>query len=163
MLDWVVARAKDIGYPVALAIPEGDTELARVCVQRDWLYVEGPEDDVLARYAKACRELSADHIIRVTADCPFLDPWAARVTVAHHLECGADLTWDYAEGRGVQVFTAQALYWADKQAVREDRHSPDLYLIDLHKMNRRAAVEYMKFSVDTEEELEQARRRADAV
>ena len=35
--------------------------------------VRGPEDDVLARFARAAEELDADIIVRVSSDAPFLD------------------------------------------------------------------------------------------
>jgi spore coat polysaccharide biosynthesis protein SpsF len=36
--------------------------------------VRGPEDDVLARYARAAEALDADIIVRVSSDAPFIDP-----------------------------------------------------------------------------------------
>lgn len=154
MLDSVWDRALQIGHPVSLVIPPEDHELARTAIQRDWPYVLGHEHDVLYAYDKAARELHADHVVRVTGDCPFLDPWSARCTVAYHLERGADLTTDHlAEGRGVQVFTREALAWAAENAPPKTRHSPDVWLLD------HGRVVTMKFSVDTQDDLDLARRR----
>src|SRR3984957_19601105 len=35
--------------------------------------VRGPEDDVLARFARAAEQLDADIIVRVSSDAPFID------------------------------------------------------------------------------------------
>lgn len=157
LLDAVVARAERIGYPVTLTIPDTDLELGAYCQKREWPYTTGPEEDVLARYLLAARAFQADHIIRVTADCPFLDVEAARWTVEYHLRTGADFTHHLAEGRGVQVFTRQLLEESDRLAPSDKRHSPDLWVL---ANPGPYWIETMKFSVDTEEELELARKRA---
>jgi spore coat polysaccharide biosynthesis protein SpsF (cytidylyltransferase family) len=116
LIDAVYERAAQLGPPVALAIPRDDAELARKCIGRGWVYTEGSECDVLSRYVEAARQLRADHVVRVTADCPFLDVEAGRWTIQEHLESGADFTQYVAEGRGVEVFTTEALEAADSYA-----------------------------------------------
>lgn len=158
LLEAVHQRASLVGPPVCVAIPHGDTPIAHLCLDKGWLYVDGPEEDVLARFVLTARVLDADHIVRVTADCPFLDVEAARLTLNQHLRSGAELTtFHLAEGRGVQVFTRDALERANDHAGRRDRHSPDVWLLD------HGRVEYMKFSVDTEDELRLARRRMEEI
>lgn len=159
LLERVVDRASLIGYPVCVAIPP-DVELALLCAENEWTYVEGSETDVLGRYADAARALRADHVVRVTADCPFLDVEAARWTVEWHHQTGADFTHHVAEGRAVQVLKTTALLNAEKLApgpVGFYRDSPDEWI--LHSPGR-YHIEQVKFSVDTEAELETARLRA---
>ncbi len=159
MLTRVMGRVERIDYPYCLAIPHADTELAQIALANDWLYIEGSEEDVLERYVDAARAVGADHIIRVTADCPFLDVEAARWTVAHHLATGADFTHHFAEGRGVEVFTREALEDSHRLAPPEARiyrEHPDEWILH-HR--RRYKIELMKFSVDTEADLRLARKR----
>ena len=44
-------------------------------------WIAGSETDVLSRYRKAARMLQAERIVRITADCPFIDPGVVDRTV----------------------------------------------------------------------------------
>ena len=52
--------------------------------------VRGPEDDVLARFARAAEVLDADIIVRVNADAPFIDARFIDHLVASMIEQGGD-------------------------------------------------------------------------
>ncbi len=56
------------------AIPHGEPDLAAVLTEAGWPAFEGPEDDVLRRYALAAAVSGATRIVRVTGDCPLLAP-----------------------------------------------------------------------------------------
>jgi len=45
----------------------------------------GPEDDVLARYYGAATDCQADVVVRVTADCPIIDPAVVEQLIAFYL------------------------------------------------------------------------------
>lgn len=118
---------------VVLAVPEGDRELVALARARGIAAVEGPGDDVLGRYALACRVAGADAIVRVTADCPLLDPelvgravaaWRARP--CDHLEPEG-----YPRGTGdVEVVRAEALRAAAAEATAPwDREHVTPYLL----------------------------------
>lgn len=59
---------------VATTIEGRDDVLSHFCESRGWACSRGPEQDVLARYYEASRQFPSDIIVRVTADCPLLDP-----------------------------------------------------------------------------------------
>jgi spore coat polysaccharide biosynthesis protein SpsF len=76
----------------------------------------GPLDDVLARFAGAMEAFGpADHVVRLTGDCPLIDPELIEATVALHLRTGGDYTQNrlvdkgYPKGQDVEVVTAAAL------------------------------------------------------
>ena len=52
--------------------------------------VRGPEDDVLARFARAAELLDADIIVRVSADAPFVDAGFIDHLVEHLIEQNGD-------------------------------------------------------------------------
>src|SRR6201986_3631579 len=52
--------------------------------------VRGPEDDVLARFARAAEVLDADIIVRVSSDAPFIDARFVDHLVSSMIEQGGD-------------------------------------------------------------------------
>ncbi len=81
----------------------------------------GSQADVLGRYQQAARSLGADVIMRVTGDCPLIDPDVCGKVLALRAETGADYacnnmprSWPY--GLDCEAFTANALFQAANTA-----------------------------------------------
>jgi spore coat polysaccharide biosynthesis protein SpsF len=78
LLDHVVKRAQQAQrlslVTVATSDRPTDDIVARFCAERDMPYFRGSEEDVLDRYYQAAQYFSAKVIVRLTADCPLLDP-----------------------------------------------------------------------------------------
>jgi spore coat polysaccharide biosynthesis protein SpsF len=78
VLGWVVrAAAAAPGVDevvVATSSDPSDDAVAAEAARCGAAVVRGPLDDVLGRFAVALREHPADAVIRLTADCPLLDP-----------------------------------------------------------------------------------------
>src|SRR6202012_4921358 len=58
---------------VATTVNPADEAIVGWCNANGVIVVRGPEDDVLARYARAAEKLDADIIVRVSSDAPFID------------------------------------------------------------------------------------------
>lgn len=67
---------------VATTTDPGDDPITELCAARTYPYVRGSTTDVLDRYYQAARKFDADVIVRITADCPLIDPEVIDVTVA---------------------------------------------------------------------------------
>lgn len=76
--------------------------------------VRGSESDVLDRYAKAAAVVGGGHIMRITADCPFIDPAICTAVANSHYENSNDITSNvvdrtFPKGFDCEVFTRDAL------------------------------------------------------
>jgi spore coat polysaccharide biosynthesis protein SpsF len=75
--------------------------------------VRGPEDDVLARFARAAEVLDADIVVRVCSDAPFLDAGYVDHLVASMIEQGGDYVVMEEDAacahEGVDLLTRRAL------------------------------------------------------
>ena len=70
-----VRRAQTIDdVVVAITDIAQDDVLEQLCAARGWLYYRGSENDVLDRYYQAARKFHVDVIVRITSDCPLIEP-----------------------------------------------------------------------------------------
>ena len=126
-VDRLVAATSDHTSDDALATALRD---AGVDVHR------GPLDNVLARYAGAVRAFGpANHVVRLTADCPLADWRVLDACIALHLDGGFDFTANdlqrtFPHGLDVEVMTTAALGIAAREATAADERehvTPFLY------------------------------------
>lgn len=77
VLHYVVERCKMVTgvdeVIVATSTLRGDDRIADWCKAKNVSCFRGSENDVLARYYECASLYSPDYVIRVTADCPFVD------------------------------------------------------------------------------------------
>jgi spore coat polysaccharide biosynthesis protein SpsF len=75
---------------VATTVNPADEAIVEWCNANGVIVVRGPEDDVLARYARAAEKLDADIIVRVSSDAPFIDAGFVDHLVATLIEQDGD-------------------------------------------------------------------------
>ena len=77
-LDWIVLRLKTCrdldGVVLATGRSKGNDPLARAAARLGVPVVRGPEKDLVTRLLAAARLTGADALVRVTGDCPLVDP-----------------------------------------------------------------------------------------
>lgn len=114
------ARRVDELWLACSDLSENDP-LAATAAQLDIPVFRGDENDVLSRYVQVAAETRADAIVRITADCPMIDPELIDAAIEMY-ETG---DWDYVanghirsypDGLDVEVFSAAALWEADLKA-----------------------------------------------
>jgi spore coat polysaccharide biosynthesis protein SpsF len=78
MLAWVVERVRRASavtqVVVATTIDESDNPVFEFCKRKDYRVGRGSVHDVLDRYYQTAKHFKADIVLRITADCPLIDP-----------------------------------------------------------------------------------------
>jgi spore coat polysaccharide biosynthesis protein SpsF len=114
---------------VICAIPDQpeDEPLAPLVKRSGAMLIRGSAEDVLARYRVAMDVAGADIVMRVTSDCPLIDPKLCGELLNLREKENADYACNnmppsFPHGLDCEVFTATALRRADQLAVdRGDR------------------------------------------
>ena len=127
ILAWVVRAARSaLGVDdtiVATSTTAADDAIATWCQANGIPVHRGSENDVLDRYASAAKLSGAEIVVRITADCPLLDPAVIAQTIRLRSVTGADYasnidppTWP--DGLDCEVVKAEALLAAAAEATR---------------------------------------------
>jgi glutamate-1-semialdehyde 2,1-aminomutase len=133
MIDLVLARlaaARSLDQ-IVLGTSTGAENDALAAHVRDlgFSVYRGGEDDVLDRYYQAARAHAADIVVRITGDCPFIDPEVVDRVVADFRNGGADYASNiapptYPDGLDVEAFSFAALErgWRETRDKRDREH-----------------------------------------
>ncbi len=98
-----------------------DDPIARFCERVSVACFRGSEQDVLDRFYQAARANGADIIVRITADCPLIDPAVIDKVVARFEQGDCDYVsnvfrYTYPDGLDTEVFSSAALERAWREA-----------------------------------------------
>lgn len=169
-----LARAQTLDdVVVATTIKSTDDAIVALCQERNWPYFRGSEADVLDRYYRAAQEYQADVVVRVTSDCPLIEPDVVDRVVQEFLERQPEI--DYASNtapertfpRGLDTeimsFEALARAWReDKNPAWREHVTPYIWrhpeLFETYNVLNEEDLSYMRWTVDTPEDLALARR-----
>lgn len=125
VLSWVVDAARAIpgidGVAVATSDAPGDDALAIWCDEQGISCHRGDEQDVLARMLVAAEAEGAELVMRITADCPLLDPSIAGMLIALQRRTGADYVSNvdprsWPDGLDCELMTLETLRRAAAEA-----------------------------------------------
>lgn len=126
LLDHHLDRLLGAGLPVIVATTTDpvDDPIASLARGRGIDVFRGSEADVLNRYAGAAAHGRLDAIVRVTSDCPLIDPELVLEGVRRFTELGDSNAYvsnvvdrTYPRGFDFEVFSASALVEADRNAI----------------------------------------------
>jgi spore coat polysaccharide biosynthesis protein SpsF (cytidylyltransferase family) len=167
LLQWVDQRLSKstLINQVAFALPETDRRfnIANFVQSGTVHYVPIVESDVLGRYYSVASELSADIVVRVTCDCPFIDPNIVDGVISKFIELDEIYLSNtnppsFPDGYDVEVMKFEALeeafFNAKSQADRE--HVTPFIIRNYARNNFESFVDLSnaRLTVDTVEDLE---------
>jgi len=106
---WCVKRCLQTELPVVVATPDEDKNrpIWNWCAKEGVALFKGDKENVLKRYLDCATKHAADPIIRVTADCPFINPDIILAMLEEY--DGSPLTFDKRVGWGVEIFSYDTL------------------------------------------------------
>jgi spore coat polysaccharide biosynthesis protein SpsF len=119
---------------VATTFEEGVESLIDICREANVDFYQGSLEDVLDRFYQASIEYQPDWVVRVTSDCPLLDPEVVDHVVMTAIESDVDycaniITEDFPDGQDVEVFKFSALERAWNEAtLKSDREHVTPYI-----------------------------------
>ena len=137
--------------------------------------LRGPADDVLARFGRVLDQFPASSVVRITADCPFVDAGLVRAALAVRSATDADyvsntLVRTFPDGLDVEVLAADALRAADAEAddpIEREHVTPFVYRrperFVLRSLRHSANLGHLRWTVDTSEDLERVRQIAERI
>jgi len=158
------------GLMVATSSDVSDDPLADLCRRKGIECFRGDLDDVLDRFYHAALQCGPDHIVRITGDCPLLDPEVMDGVIEKHIEGNYDYTSNTApatfpDGLDVEVFRFSALVdaWREARLPSEREHvtpyirnNPDRYRMG--NLLNGEDLSSLRWTVDERRDLDFVRR-----
>ena len=173
-LDLLVHRLRHAGelqgIVVATSRDPGDDAVARAAAVAGVPVVRGPLEDVLERYRLAAEEHPADAVVRITADCPLIDPDVVDLVVRRwregdeHYVANVIEPRTFPKGLDVEAVSVEALGAAAAEATADyDREHVTPWLRSRPERFPQARVAHepslghVRLTLDTAEDLETLR------
>lgn len=125
----------------------------------------GSENDVLDRYYQAAKIFHADPIVRITADCPLIDPKVIDKVIEYYLENKGNVDYvgtspTYPDGLDTEIFSFAALEKTWKEAKKQtEREYVTSYIWKNKQIFRQADLvnkedlSYMRWTVDEDKDF----------
>ena len=172
VLDYVIERLKfsDKINDVILATTKDkkDDVLETYAIEREVRYFRGSEEDVLSRYYHAAKKYGGEIIVRITSDCPLIDPEIVDNVINKHIDNKADYTSNvikrtYPRGLDTEVFNFDVLSEAYKNANEKYQHEhvtsymiehPEKFKLQNIEAKGKLKRPDIRITVDTKEDFE---------
>lgn len=156
---------------VATSTSANDDPIVAVAEKAGARWFRGNEHDVLGRYRAAAAEARADIVVRITADCPLIDPEITDLVIDRASSGAYDyvsnvLRRTYPKGLDVEALPVDVLIRVDRLATSEAAREhvtwfihderPELFIAS--SVEGACNLSHLRWTVDTAEDLDYVRR-----
>ena len=169
-----ICRARSINeIVVATTSKPADDAILNLCRQKNWPCFRGSEEDVLDRFYHTAIKWRADVVVRITSDCPLIEPIIVDQVVQDFLKRQPKVDYvsnslpprTFPRGLETEVIGLNVL----ERAWREDQNpawrehvTPYIYknpaLFQIYSVTHARDYSHMRWTVDTSEDLDFVRR-----
>lgn len=181
LLEYLVERLQRVraadAFAVATTLNDTELPIIALCNRLGVPVTRGSEHDVLARYHEAALAMKADVVVRVTSDCPIIDPKVIDEVIGFYHDHAEQydylsnaLIHSYPYGMSAEVFSFKVLDEAYREAVAEpEREHVTPFIYTRPERYRIGHVTYPRdlsahrWTVDTPEDFELVRRLIEAL
>jgi spore coat polysaccharide biosynthesis protein SpsF len=151
---------------VATSTSAPDDAIVNECSRLQCNVFRGSEQDVLDRYYRAAQQAQADAVVRITSDCPLIDPAISDRTIEAFVNAQPDyasnvLDRTYPRGLDTEVMTFSALEsdWREAREPYQREHvTPFLYQhperFKLLSVRGQSDYSQHRWTLDTPEDLQ---------
>lgn len=163
---------------IATSVKKEDDKIIRFCNKNKIKCFRGSENDVLNRFYETAKHYQAEIVIRITADCPLVDPEIIDHTISTFINERLDYiaiatgagasnkkVYRFPDGLDCEVFTFDALEKAHQNAKNElEREHATMYIWKRPKLFKQQQIEskidysYLRFTVDFDTDLNFVRK-----
>ena len=152
---------------LAISNRKDDDILEEFAKKNNIKYFRGSRDNVLLRYYGAAKKFQPDIIVRITSDCPLIDPGIIDLVIKRHIKTKADYTSNvfkrtFPRGLDVEVFNFEVLEKICKKTSKkyEKEHvTPYIYehpkVFKLQNLEAKSIFRRpdLRLTVDTKEDM----------
>ncbi|HLS30820.1 MAG TPA: hypothetical protein VK021_08190 [Flavobacteriaceae bacterium] len=143
LLAWVVEGLQSVAMEKDIIVattqnPEDDA-IVSFCQSNDIQYYRGSTEDVLGRYQTITEQGKYEHIVRYTADNPFVDAEIIKNAITYHLDNDFDITYTTGLPLGVHaeiIRRASLLNLPQEKLSQMDKEHVTMYLLDNKKYKK---------------------------
>ena len=169
VLDYVINQlsfSKSIkNVIIATTTLEQDNVIVKYAKDNNLEYFRGEPLNVLDRYYQCAKEFSLETIVRMTSDCPFLDPTVVDRTIEEFYQNNYDfvsnnLVRTYPIGVDTEVFSFDTLQkaWKDAKLPSEKEHvtpyiKKNERIFKIYNLENEQKVPIYRITIDRKEDL----------
>ena len=153
---------------IATTITRDDLAIVKFCQENNITYFRGFEEDVLDRYYQAAKVNRAAIIVRITADCPLIDPDVVDKTIRYYMDSKGKFDYvsnilkrTFPRGLDTEVFGFEVLRKVWKEAKKGyEREHVTVYIYEhpkifwLGNLENKNNLSGMRWTVDERKDFE---------